>query len=216
MSFYQVFDFLRDLQDNNRKEWMNEHRDRYENAKAFIIKWADALTDTLTEVDDAFEKPDLRNAISRINNNLLYHPNKPTYKDHFGVELLLSSGPSGFYVHIGLKDSFIGGGIHNPSSDTLKKIRAAIDHNGKALKAIVEEKKFQAMFGGLSQEKKLKTSPKEYDTSHKHIEFLRLKSFTAGVSTTQKEIASDDFQKRVVEVYKQLVPFGKFLNEALA
>ncbi|HKK39472.1 MAG TPA: DUF2461 domain-containing protein [Cryomorphaceae bacterium] len=216
MSFYQVFDFLRDLNQNNHKEWMDDHRKRYEENRDFVVEWANDLMAKIAKADPDFKPVTGKKAISRINNNLLYHPDKPVYKDHFGVEMNLSGGPSGFYIQLGLSHNFIGGGIWSPSKDQLEKIRGAIDYNGEELKKIIEKKSFKYTFDGLSEQDKLKTAPRDYSQDHKHIELLRLKRFATMVGITQKEITSDDFEKKVVKYYKEMMPLGRYLNKAVS
>ena len=216
MSFYQVFDFLRDLNQNNSKEWMDQNRKRYEENRDFVTEWANDLMARIAKSDTNFKPSTGKKAISRINNNLLYHPEKPVYKDHFGVEMNLSGGPSGFYIQLGLSHNFIGGGIWSPTKDQLEKIRGAIDYNGEELKKITEKKSFTDTFGGLSEQDKLKTAPRDYSQDHKHIELLRLKRFATMVSITQKDITSDDFEKQVVKYYKEMMPLGRYLNKAVS
>jgi uncharacterized protein (TIGR02453 family) len=215
MSFYQVFNFLRDLNQNNHKEWMDENRKRYEENRDFVIEWANDLMVKIAKADPDFKPVTGKKAISRINNNLLYHPDKPVYKDHFGVEMNLSGGPSGFYIQLGLSHNFIGGGIWSPTKDQLEKIRGAIDYNGEELKKIIEKKSFKDTFDGLSEQDKLKTAPRDYSQDHKQIDLLRFKRFATMVGITQKEITSDDFEKKVVNYYKEMMPLGKYLNKAV-
>lgn len=216
MSFYQVFEFLRKLQDNNNKQWMDEHRDEYEEVRDYVIAWTNELNNSLAAADDEFRPVEGRKAISRINNNLMYHPNKPIYKDYFGVELNISGGPSTFYLQISLRNNLVGGGMYKPKKENLDKIRAAIDYDGDKLKKIINKKSFKDMFGKLDSKQKLKTAPKGYSQEHEHIELLRLKSFAVMYGTTQKEIAGDGFIDTVTEVYKEMMPFGQYFNRALS
>ncbi|MGB6036509.1 MAG: DUF2461 domain-containing protein [Cryomorphaceae bacterium] len=216
MSFHQVFDFLRDLNQNNSKEWMDENRKRYEENRDFVINWANDLMAKVAKADGDFKPVTGKKAISRINNNLMFHPEKPVYKDHFGVEMNLSGGPSGFYVQLGLTGNFIGGGIWSPSKEQLEKIRGAIDYNGDELQKIIDKKSFKDTFGKLSEQDQLKTAPRDYSQDHKNIELLRRKRFAAMVDITQKDILSDDFDKKVVDLYKKMMPLGKYINKAVS
>ncbi|MGB5927557.1 MAG: DUF2461 domain-containing protein [Cyclobacteriaceae bacterium] len=216
MSFYQVFDFLRDLRDNNHKEWMDQHRDEYEAVRDYVIEWIDRLNESLASADDAYRPVAGKRAISRINNNLLYHPNKPTYKDHFGVELNISGGKSGFYLQISLSNNLVGGGMYKPKKEDLDKIRQAIDYDGEKLKKITANPSFKKTFGELHSKHALKTAPKGYSRDHEHIDLLRLKSFAVMHPTTQKQIAGDGFIEDVTGLYKELMPFGQYLNKAVS
>ena len=137
VSFNYVINFLRDLDKNNSKEWMDEHRDEYEQAKEFLIDWTENLNHDLASVDDDYQPTSGKKAINRINNNLLYHPDKPTYKDHVGIELTQAGGGSAFYLHLGLNGSFIGGGYSKPTKEHLDSIREKIDRDGSSLKKII-------------------------------------------------------------------------------
>ena len=215
MSFYKLYDFLRDLEKNNSKEWMDEHRKRYHEVRDWFASWIDELDTKLQEIDEDYTSKSGKKALNRINNNLMYHPEKPTYKNHFGAGLDNPSKSGDFYIHIGTDESFLGGGYWHPNNKVLKSIRDAIDYNGDEFKKIINKKSFKDMFGGLIDDNPLKTSPKGYSQEHKHIDLLRHKSFAVMHRVTQKEVMQDDFQDKVVEVYKEILPFRRYLNQAV-
>tara|TARA_B100000929_G_C15484951_1_gene412485 strand:+ start:50 stop:640 length:591 start_codon:yes stop_codon:yes gene_type:complete len=194
---------------------MDEHRKEYLEVRDFYIDWLNEMDIKLARIDPDYVPTNGKRAINRINNNLLFHPNKSVYKDHFGAGLDKEKGKGDFYIHIGINESFVAGGIYKPKKEKLDSIRAAIDFNGDKLKKILNEKSFQKTFGGLMEAEKLKTSPKAYSQDHKHIELLRYKSFAVMHSLTQEEIKDDDFQERLVEIYKEMLPFRNYLNNAI-
>lgn len=215
MSKRKIYDFLRDLSANNSKSWMDENRAYYEETKNIWLKECDLILQRLAQHDDFFAELEARDTVERINNNLLYHPDKPTYKDHFGFSPSIDKG-IGFYVSVSPAYSFIGGGIHNPSNEQLKPIRAAIDERGDELKEILADEEFKSFYGELEEdEKKLKTSPQGYDQDHEHIELLRRKNFTVTHRISQEEVIGDDFPKLVEKAYLKLMPFHRFIMEAL-
>jgi len=215
MGFYELFEFLRILQKNNSKEWMDVHRATYHEVRDFYISWLDEMNNSLAEIDPNYFDTPGKKAINRINNNLLFHPNRPVYKDHFGAGLDQISKEGDFYIQLGATESFIGGGYWHPSSKTLKSIRQAIDYNGEELNKILCKKSFNNMFGGLIEAVSLKTAPKGFSQDHTHIDLLRRKSFAVTVPLTQEEIMSDGFEERVIEIYKEMLPFRRYLNEAV-
>ncbi len=215
MSFRNLFDFLRELNRNNQKEWMDEHRKEYEEVRDFYIDWLNQMDIRLSKIDPEYSPTTGKQAINRINNNLLFHPDKPVYKDHFGAGLDKEQGKGDFYIHIGINESFVAGGFYKPPKEKLDSIRAAIDYNGEKLKKILNKKSFKDTFD-LIEDDKLKTSPKGYSTDHPHIDLLRNKSFAVMHNLTQKEIMGDDFQDKVVILYKEMLPFRKYLNKAVS
>ncbi|MCG9972934.1 DUF2461 domain-containing protein [Christiangramia crocea] len=215
MSFSKLFEFLRELNRNNNKEWMDQHRDEYHEVRDFFINWLNELDIKLGKIDPEYTPTTGKQAINRINNNLMFHPDKPVYKDHFGAGLDKQKGKGDFYIHIGINECFMAGGFYRPKKKTLDSIRAAIDYNGNELKNILNRKSFKDIFEDLLEDDKLKSSPKGYPKDHKHIDLLRNKSFAVMHPFSQKEIQQDDFQQKVIDVYREMLPFRRYLNNAV-
>lgn len=217
MSFYKLYDFLRDLQRNNSKEWMDENRKRYYEVRDWYIDWLDGLNIELAKIDDDYHDTSGRKAINRINNNLMFHPDKPVYKDHFGAGMdLAGNGKQGdFYIHLGTRESFIAGGFYKPKKEILDSIRDAIDYNGAEYKKILNKKSFKETFDVIDDGDSLKTAPKGYSQDHEHIDLLRLKTFAVQHDLTQKEVQAADFQEKCIHIYKEMKPFRAYLNKAV-
>ena len=194
---------------------MDENRDEYHSVRDSYIDWLNQMDIKLAAIDPDYTPTHGKKAINRINNNLMFHPNKPVYKDHFGAGLDQESKQGDFYIHLGVNESFIGGGYWHPSSKILKSIRAAIDYNGEDLKTILNKKSFKTTFGDMIIDDPLKTAPKGYSQDHKHIDLLRRKSFAVSHQFTQKEVMANDFDKKVIAIYKEMLPFRRYLNQAV-
>jgi len=194
---------------------MDAHRTDYYKVRDFYIEWLDQLNRQLAAIDDAYFDTPGKKAINRINNNLMFHPNRPIYKDHFGAGLDQRSKQGDFYIELGVNGSYMGGGYWHPSSKILKSIRDAIDYDGERFKEILTKKSFIAQFGGLIEDDVLKTAPKGYSQDHRHIDLLRRKSFAVVHKVSQKEVESPNFTEKVIEVYQELLPFRRYLNQAI-
>ena len=121
-----------------------------------------------------------------------------------------------FYLHICLSGSFIDGGFYNPTNEQLAIIRAAIDYDGEKLKEIISGESFSKTFGKLSDAAALKIAPKGYNTDHRHLDLLRLKSFSVVHKLTHTDITSKDFSDKVVRIYRELMPFNHYLEQAVS
>lgn len=217
MSFYKLYDFLRKLQKNNSKEWMDEHRKEYHDVRDFYIDWLNKMDLKLAEADPDYHHTTGKQAINRINNNLLYHPNKPIYKDHFGAGLDLAENHGDFYIHLGTSESFLAGGFYKPNTQLLQSIRQAIDYNGEEFVQILNKPSFKEKFGNLIDDgDSLKTAPKGFSQDHRHIELLRMKSFAVQYDLTQNIVTGDNFEDLVLNVYKEMLPFRQYLNQAVS
>ena len=215
MDFKALFAFLEKLQKNNCKDWMDANRDEYEKVRDNYIEWLNSMDMKLAEIDEDYYHTTGKKAINRINNNLLYHPNKPTYKDHFGAGLDKRPKTSDFYIHLGVNECFLAGGFYRPKSDFLKSIRDAIDYNGEVLKQIIEESEFQKLFDGLMEDEKLKISPKGFSKDHDYIELLQHKSFAAHRPISRNQVESSCFDDLVIETYQAMLKFRRYLNKAV-
>jgi uncharacterized protein (TIGR02453 family) len=216
MGFLELYSFLERLQKNNSKEWMDEHRKEYKDIRAFFVSWLDELNGKLAQVDPLYFDTPGKKGINRINNNLMFYPNKPVYKDHFGAGLDQLTKQGDFYVEIGLKQNLLAGGYWRPEKTTLKSIREAIDYNGDKLLEILEKPSFKKMFGGLYVDTPLKTAPKGYPKDHSHITLLRHKTFGAEIAFDRNKVLDPNFQEYCMEVYLELLPFRRYLREAVS
>lgn len=216
MNFKELFQFLETLQKNNSKDWMDENRDWYHQVRDDYKEWLAETDVLLAEIDPDYYPTTSAKAINRINNNLLYHPNKPTYKDLFGAGLDKKPKTSDFYIHLGVEECFLAGGFWRPKSDFLKSIRQAIDYNGEVLNELIQEKKFKEMFGGLEADEKLTNAPKGFSKEHPHIDLLKNKSFVAFRPLARNEILAPNFQVTVKETYLTMLDFRRYLNKAVS
>lgn len=214
--FQPIYTFLDQLIKNNHKEWMDNHRQQYLDARRIFLDWLNVMNEKLAEIDDQYFDTPAKKAINRINNNLMFHPNKPVYKDHFAAGLDQVSKQGDFYMEFGPNENFMGGGYWHPDSKTLRSIRDAIDYNGAELKNILEKPSFVNTFGALISGEVLKTSPKGFSKVHPHIDLLRRKSFAVGCTFTKEEVLSEQFDQRVIKVYQEMLPFRRYLNQAVS
>ncbi|MBO3700583.1 DUF2461 domain-containing protein [Roseivirga sp. E12] len=215
MAKQNIFKFLEALSANNSKEWMDKNRSWYQDTKDEVVALFDPILEEITRVDPRIVQPNARRAISRINNNLMFHPDRPTYKDHFGVVFGYGKGLADFYVGLGVRETEIAGGLWHPDSERLKKVRMEIDYEGDKLSGILNSDAFVNAFE-LYKRDTLKTTPKGYPKDHEHIELLRLKSLAAFRQITRKDVYASGFSEMVVESYLAIVPLLDFINTAIS
>lgn len=213
----KVLDFLSDLRENNSKEWMDQNRSRYFEAKEIWLDEIEKITQRLSKHDKIYENVNPKKTISRINTNRRFHQNKPIYKDFFTCQPAADDYNGGLlFICISPNKSFIGGGLWKPDKQLVEKVREAIDYDGEKLLSIIEDSKFQNFFGGLAHDPdKLKTAPQNYSIEHEQIELLRYKNYTAQRSISDLDFTSSSFIDTVEEAYITLSPFSEYLKKAI-
>lgn len=215
MDFKALFSFLEDLQQNNTKEWMDQHRKRYHILRNEYIEWLDHMNDVVSTIDEGYHDTPGKKGINRINNNLMFHPNKPIYKDHFGAILDKAPNHCDFYIHLGLSECFLAGGFYRPPTTILKSIREAIDYNGEVFEEILNQPSFKTTFGELMEDEKLRKPPKGFTQDHPHIELLKNKSFAVMRPLKRTEVYGTKYESILIETYKEMLPFRNYLNQAV-
>ncbi|WP_421764197.1 DUF2461 domain-containing protein [Ekhidna sp.] len=218
MDLQFTLDFLSDLAKHNKKEWMDDNKKRYQQAKEQVIALVADIIQKSSAFDPSLSAVDPRKTLFRINRDIRFSKNKDPYKTNFGAAIVeggRKTGNPGYYLHIMPGNNFAGGGIYQPSSDLLQKVRQEIDYNGNELRAIIDDKKFKKVFSEPYGDDRLKTAPKGYPKDHENIELLQLKHYVFMKKMTDKEVTSKNFSSEVAQVYKTLHPFNLFLSKAM-
>lgn len=212
-----TLEFLRDLRENNYREWFQENKSRYISAREEFEKFVDALLGKMS-----LWEPDVSDLIAkkvtfRIYRDTRFSKDKTPYKTHLGANITPQGKRSdvhssaGYYFHIGPGESMLAGGAYGPKGEWIKDIRSRIDSHPQELKDILNRKEYQQYFGGLDGEK-LKTAPKGYKQDHPEIELLRHKSFLAVHRCDDQTVTGDDFLSHSDDVFRAMKPLIDFLQ----
>lgn len=214
----KTFAFLKALKKNNNRDWFNDHKSEYENAKDNVLGFIQELVVAFSTFDSSLRGLEAKDCLFRIYRDTRFSKDKTPYKTNLGASINAggkkSMGP-GYYVHLEPGGSFIAGGIWMPPADEVKKIRQEIDYNGEDLKKVLTKPSFKKAFGGLSREHALKTAPKGYPKDHPDIELLKLNSFIVWKNVSDKDILGPKSIKTLTTLGKEMKPLMDFLKTAL-
>lgn len=212
----QTLQFLRDLQQQNVREWFQEHKHRYEVARENMIAFSESLMDGMQEQDNVVPMSG-KKMLFRIYRDVRFSKNKAPYKNHFSgrMKRATESLRGGYYYHI-MPDggSFVAGGFWGPEKEDLLRIRKALESDAEPLREIIAEPRFVETFGELKGEA-LKTSPKGFDREHPDIDLIRMKQYIVTRPFSDKEVMADDFVERLLDTYEAMLPFFDFMSEVL-
>jgi uncharacterized protein (TIGR02453 family) len=212
-----ILDFLRALRDHNDREWFEDNRNRYEEARAVFLELVGELIDRFGPVDD-LGGVTVKECAFRINRDVRFSKDKSPYKTVMSAVLGRGGRKSGvrsYYFHIesdGL--SFLAGGLYAPSPKELGAVRQALAEDARPLKKILRAPDFVRAFGALGGES-LKTAPSGYPKDHPDIELLRLKQFLVMHRLSDEDVLSEDLIPHSLGVYKAMKPFLLYLEEAV-
>ena len=213
--------FLKELKKNNKKEWFDANRAKYETAKADFTALIQNVIDGFCKTDATLSTIKAKDCLFRINRDVRFAKDKSPYKTNLAASINAGGKKSlqaGYYIHLEPGQNFIGGGIWQPMPDDLKKLRQEVDYNFKEFNNIISSKKFKSVYTkGLSKDGEMSLSrpPKGYDENNAAIEFIKLKSFVAMTSFSDEELMDKKAASTIVKAFEALHPFIVFLNHAM-
>ncbi len=207
--------FLSALKLNNDRVWFASNRKTYDEARQNFEIFIQAIIDEIVKFDPIYKGLEAKSCVFRINRDTRFAHDKSVYKTNFGAFMVRGGKKNGdrfpgYYFHIEPGSSFVAGGAYVPPAPWLNAIRQKIDENAGELIRIVNNKEFKKYFGELDGEK-LKTAPKGYPRDHPHIELLKMKSFLAYRSITDRELTSAGCFDLVVSAFRAMKPLHDFL-----
>lgn len=216
----ETFDFLRNLVDNNNREWFQGHKEEHDKARQNVIEFTGELLKQLHLVDPFVNaETDPRKCVLRIYRDIRFRKDKTPYKNNFGVSIPTLSSKAGgveYYFQVQPGNAMIAGGFWMPEADLLKKIRQEIDYNASVLKKIIDEPEFRMMFGNFRDQEQLKTAPQGYSPDNENIDLLKLKSFIVIYRLGDQFLKNNDAPEQLALICSKIYPLNVFLRNALA
>ena len=212
-----TIDFLIKLKKNNNKDWFDKNRPQYELIKIEFKNFINELIASIAKFDPSVKHLEAKDCIFRINRDVRFSTNKAPYKTNIAAFISPEGKKSisaGYYIHIQPGNCFLASGMWMPPAPQLSAVRQEIDYNADEFRKIILSKEFKKHFKELSQEDKVKTTPKGYEKTHPEIEFIKLKSFIAMKAIDDKEVLSKNFIKSICTSFEVAHPLNAFLRRA--
>jgi uncharacterized protein (TIGR02453 family) len=155
----EAIEFLRELEDNNDRDWFKANRARYDE---LLVAPTKALAEDLGDLG--------RTHMFRPFNDTRFHQ-RPPIKEHVGLAVGYE-GAGGYYVELSLDGLLLAAGLHNPQADQVERIRRGVDdaRTAGALRAAIT----RAERAGLElSAPDLKRAPRGYPQDHPRLDLLR-------------------------------------------
>jgi uncharacterized protein (TIGR02453 family) len=160
----EALDFLRELEDNNDREWFKANRARYDE---HLVAPAHALADDLADLG--------RPHLFRPWNDTRFHA-RPPIKEHLGLAIG-HEGAGGYYLELSLDGFLVAAGMHQPAPDQLDRLRRAVDAGRSA--AVLTRALRRAQAAGFElNAPALARAPRGYPSDHPRLDLLRRRSLT--------------------------------------
>jgi uncharacterized protein (TIGR02453 family) len=216
----KLFTFLKDLAENNNREWFKANKDRYdEDVKEPALAFVQAFSANLEKLSPHFRADPRANggSLFRIYRDTRFSKDKSPYKTYTGIQFrhyaAKDAHAPGFYLHLEPKECFVGLGIWRPDGPTVKKIREGLVEDPKIWKKVISGAAFKRRLELTGD--RLVRPPRGFDPEHPLVEDLKWKDYIAHTRLSQKAVMDPDFLKEFTGFCRAGLPFVSFLCKSL-
>ena len=177
--------FLSELSENNNRPWFVMNKPRYDILREEFLDVVTGLIAELARFDAQVALCEPKKAMFRVHRDLRFARDKRPYKTRFSAGITprdlrrpSAAGGSTYYFHIDANGILlIGAGEYLPPPARLKALRAHVLNDATGFAKVINNKALRATFGDLQCEHALLRAPKGVDPQHKHVAYLKMKSF---------------------------------------
>ena len=210
----ELFQFLRRLKKNNKREWFAKHKVEYqelvvEPALLFITDFAPHLA-KMSPFFVADARPS-RGSLFRIYRDIRFSHDKRPFKTHVGIHFLHASGKDAhapvFYLHFEPDNCFAAAGIWRPDNRALTRVRSAMVKD--AGRWAVIRNKLELEGDSLSR------PPRGFDPKHPFIDDLKRKDFITSVAFEEDQVCGNNFMRDFSAACRKISPLAEFTTKAL-
>ena len=216
----RTFKFLKELKQNNNREWFQDNKERYEDeVRTPALTYIENMGVPLGKISPHFIASAKKSggSMMRPYRDIRFGKDKTPYKTNVGIQFRHAAGKDvhapGFYLHIEPGDCFIAAGIYHPDTPTLGKVRMLIDEYPKEWTKI-SRKVVSAKTGFSFHGESLKRPPRGFSEDHPLIHDLKRKHFIAVKPLTQKQITATTIIKDTTALFRTTAPLVEFVCDA--
>lgn len=228
----RVYDFLRNIAENNNREWFNSHKVEYEEAKTIFSMLVRDVIDRISgwDRDIADSNLTVKDVSYRFYRDIRFSKDKSPYKRHFGAYICKGGKKSpyaGYYLHIeprsrrddgaeagsGLMgQSILAAGVHCPGREVLSSLKDEISVNGDSfLDAIAQAGGFELDYGNA-----MKRLPAGFDNVEaRWHDLLKLRDFDLFMPIEESTIFSPGFADYICSNFRKCAEFNRIINLAV-
>lgn len=209
--------FLRALKRNNRREWFQPRKEKYETLiKLPMMELVNALNAEFARFAPDYITPPEK-ALYRIYRDTRFSHDKTPYKTHvsaiFPRRNAVKREGAVFYFHFTAKDVLVFGGVWAPERHELLAYRALLAERYEDFEEILRDKKLRRVAGGLQGEQ-LTRVPKGYPCDHPAAGLLRRRQWHLVRSLNIKLLTTPRLLPELARRFAAMAPFVEFLNLA--
>jgi uncharacterized protein (TIGR02453 family) len=215
----EALTFLRNLKRNNRREWFQPRKERYEALiKAPMLELIGCLNDEFARFAPGYITPPQK-AMYRIYRDTRFSNDKTPYKTHisgiFPKATAIKREGAVFYFHFTEKDLLIFGGVYSPEREELMAYRGLLQERYRELEEILGNKTLRKTVGTLQGEQ-MARMPKGFPADHPAESLLRQRQWFLETTLDVRLVTLPRLLPELVKHFKIMSSFVEFMNLASA
>jgi uncharacterized protein (TIGR02453 family) len=214
------FKLLRDLKNNNDREWFRERKAAYKQTVEAPMEALTAAVSQKCRQHGLTLFPKQKNPVMRVYRDIRFSADKTPFKTHVAAELRRSFAGSQpmLYLHFAPDKSFVAAGVWQPDRTLLQAWRAAIAGKPEEIQKVAASLKRKTL--ALEEEYSLSSMPRGFANFAESpvARFLKLTSFVVARTLGQRDWGSPKLVDKIVSFAldaKPLLEFGWTVEETM-
>ena len=213
----ETFSFLADLAANNRKAWMDAHRDERDDALRNFTGIAITLHDYADRFDSsvADAKFNPRQSFSKFFQEARDRVGPGLYRTD--VDVFANAGhPAedvGYYLHVEPGNCHAGAGLFHPSKAALARLRSRLSDDPQGLNDVVTEAEFSEVFpDGIVTRKALGAVPDGFHSDKPAAPYLKMVGLGCSKDVPDALFLDDDVIDLLIEIFRSASPLVRYFD----
>ncbi|MEP4199250.1 MAG: DUF2461 domain-containing protein [Aliishimia sp.] len=213
----ETFTFLADLAQNNRKAWIDQHREEFGDARRNFTGIAMTLHSYAErfDIDVAESQCKPKQSYSKLTKDPrerstpgLYHP----FADVF-ANAGRPTEDFGYYLHIEPGNCHAGAALFHPSKGALARMRQRLIDDPEALKDVLDDPDFKAEFpGGLVTRRALNVVPEGFDKNDPAAPYLKMEGLGCRKDLSDALLLDDDAMDELIDIFRAASPLVRYFD----
>jgi uncharacterized protein (TIGR02453 family) len=213
----ETFTFLTDLAANNRKAWLDIHREERDDAFRNFTGIAMTLHDYAERFDHLVAGAPIKpkQSYTRFHQDPRDRVGKGLYRTDVDV-FAIAGHPTedvGYYLHIEPGNCYAGAALFQPSKEALPRLQTRLADDPKGLKEVLNDPDFQTMFpDGLVTRKPLTVLPDGFKANDPLAPYLKMVGLGCRKDFTDDMLLDDEVIDQLIEVFRAASPLVRFFG----
>jgi uncharacterized protein (TIGR02453 family) len=218
----EAFEFLRELKQNNDREWFTPRKQTYEELLRLpMIELVRTIHAGMIKFAPQYVGEPAK-CVFRIYRDTRFSKDKTPYKTHVAASFFrggatasgAKSSAAGYYVGISPEGIDVGGGMYAPEPDVLLAVRHKIAEDLDGFRKTSEPAKIRKLAGEIQGESTSRP-PKGFDPEHPAIEHLKRKQHHFMVRLEPEIALTPKFANEIVKRFEAMTPLVLYLDSAV-